>query len=96
MSVITLCNVFVKSVTRLCRLLARLLAVLAALLAVVLALGLAVGAARALLIDERLAGADAIGRLPATGVVDGTVRSSNLSSVRGGRHEESRLCRRFW
>jgi hypothetical protein len=94
-SVITLWIVLVKSLARLCRALATPLNVLAALLAVVPALGLAAGAARALVAVDRLPSVGPIGKLPTTGAVDGTVRSSSLSRVRGGRHQVGRLCRWF-
>jgi hypothetical protein len=98
-SVITLWIVLVKSLARLCRALATPLNVLAALLTAELALpadGLAAAAVKECVIDDTLPSAGPIGRFPRAGVVDGTVRSSNRSRVRGGRHEVGRLNRRFW
>src|SRR5439155_17898649 len=72
--------------------------VLAALLAAELAVpaaGLAGGAVNAFVIADRLPRAGAGGRLPRSGTVDGTVRSSNLSSVRRRGQDPAPHGRRF-
>jgi len=67
--------------------------VLAALVSVGVVAVPAGEAANGLVIAERLPSAGA--RLPRTGTVDGTVRSSKISSASDTRRDTGRLCRRL-